>query len=450
MTAAGPLIVEDAKEPPYAYDEERNVFLQDYYNKTDDDIEHGLTATPFVWSGNVNAVLLNGVGVATGETAGQNDCSLPVINVDPGKTYRLRFAGAMAISMISFGIEGHAEMGVIAADGRYTKSYRTGYMQITTGQRFDVLLKTKTVDELSGAGGKTDWLIQFETKELPDMYRGYGILRYSNAAPSITTAPSVAPLRLSNETSTFLEYALEPLVPNNFPTAEEVTRRVHVTSQQLLESTIIWQLEGLNWTENKAYNSPPTLVSIYKNGPSAMPNYDLALSNGGWDPVTLTWPAKIGEVLEIILENTGSTVNWSGGVEHHPFHMHGGHYYDCGSGNGTYDPVENEKKLETYSPVIRDTTNLYRYQTKTTPAQLAGWRCWRLRVQDAGCWMLHCHILQHMIMGMQSVWVMGSYEEIARIPYSGAQGYLEYNGTAYGGEDTPPMVWHEWDDDGDV
>lgn len=60
--------------------------------------------------------------------------------------------------------------------------------------------------------------------------------------------------------------------------------------------------------------------------------------------------------------------------------------------------------------------------------------------------MLHCHILQHMIMGMQSVWVMGDYQQIASIPYSGAAGYLEYGGTAYGGEDISPVVWHEFDD----
>jgi L-ascorbate oxidase len=50
-----------------------------------------------------------------------------------------------------------------------------------------------------------------------------------------------------------------------------------------------------------------------------------------------------------------------------------------------------------------------------------------------------------MIMGMQSVWVMGDYEQIVRIPYSGADGYLEFGGTAYGGDDISPIVWHEWD-----
>jgi hypothetical protein len=71
--------------------------------------------------------------------------------------------------------------------------------------------------------------------------------------------------------------------------------------------------------------------------------------------------------------------------------------------------------------------------------------------------MLHCHVLQHMLMvrhliqygnskieayvfqGMSSVWIMGEWEQIASIPYSGAEGYLEFNGTARGGQDISPV-----------
>lgn len=357
------------------------MFLQDYYNKTDDAIEHGLTATPFVWSGEVDAVLLNGVGVAIGEVAGENGCEMPVIDVEPGKTYRLRFVGALAISMVSFGIEGHQNMDVIAADGQYTKARPTDHMQVTSGQRFDVLLQTKPASELNGT---TDWVMQFETKDRPSVYTGFGILRYSQAAAVITHAPTTPPVTLPNTTYAFLEYALEPLVPNAFPSTAEVTRRVHITSQQLLASTTIWQLTGLNWTESAPENAPPYLVSIYSRGPSSMPNYTAALSNGGWDPASLTWPARVGEVLELILENTGSEVNGNGGLDYHPFHLHGAHYYDCGSGNGSFDADANEERLKDYSPVRRDTTNLYRYGSKTAPGEVSGWRCWRLRVQDAG------------------------------------------------------------------
>ena len=97
-SASGPLIVEDIGAPPYFYDEEMVLQFQDYFNETDTTIEQGLVATPFVWSGETNAVLINGVGVSIGETAGENGCSLPVINVDPGKTYRMRLIGTTALS----------------------------------------------------------------------------------------------------------------------------------------------------------------------------------------------------------------------------------------------------------------------------------------------------------------------------------------------------------------
>lgn len=385
ITASGPLIIEDAGSPPYKYDEERIVFLQDYYNKTDTVIEKGLIASPLVWSGEVNSVLINGIGVANNAKADTANCQLPVINVDPGKTYRLRFIAATAISMVQLGFEGHSELYIIGADGHYTKPSCVDYMQLATGQRFEVLLTTKTTDQLAG---KTDYVIQYETKDRPAVFKGFGVLRYSNAAPVITTPPAQAPLVLPNNTYDYLEYTLEPLVPNNFPTAAEVTRRIYVTNEQVLQSATIWQLNGLNWTEDESKteraNTPPYLVDIYKNGPSAMPDYNAALNNYGWDPKTLTWPAKLGEVLEIVIVNTGSIVNNNGGFDYHPYHAHGDHYYDCGSGNGTYDPVANEEKLKNYNPVLRDTTNLYRYMPVGEAGEQAGWRVWRLRVENAG------------------------------------------------------------------
>lgn len=444
VSSAGALIVEDFGPPPFQYDEERIICFQDYFNKSDEAIEQGLTANPFVWSGETSAVLINGVGIAKGEKPGEGNCKLPVIDVEPGKTYRLRFIGGTALSLVAFGIEGHDKLDVIEADGHYTKPYTVDHMLLSPGQRFDVLFRTKTQQEL---GGRTDYYIQFETKDRPSIYTGFGILRYSNAAPVLTAAPTTPPITLSNATYEFLEYALEPLVPNDFPKASEITRRIHITNSQLTQSTIVWQLDGLNWTDNNPANTPPYLVDIYKNGPAAMPNYTAALANNGWDPHTLTWPAKLGEVLEIILENTGSKVSNNGGLDYHPFHLHGSHFYDCGSGNGTYDPAANEAKLQSYHPVQRDTTNLYRYRTVGVAGRQEGWRCWRLRVRDAGCWMLHCHVLQHMLMGMNAVMIMGDYQDIVKIPYVGAQGYLDYGGSAFGGDgNTSPVVYHHWKD----
>lgn len=136
-------------------------------------------------------------------------------------------------------------------------------------------------------------------------------------------------------------------------------------------------------------------------------------------------------------------------MDYHPFHAHGGHYYDCGSGNGTYNATENEMKLANYNPILRDTTNLYRYEEKTVAGDQVGWRAWRIRIEDAGVWMVHCHILQHMIMGMQSVWVMGDYEQVANVPPTDIQDYLVFGGNVNGNDDHPPRAVHYWGDDDD-
>jgi L-ascorbate oxidase len=122
-----------------------------------------------------------------------------------------------------------------------------------------------------------------------------------------------------------------------------------------------------------------------------------ALANNGLDPITRAFPAQIGEVLEIVIQNTGAD---AGGLDAHPFHAHGSHYWDLGSGNGTYNATANEAKWKesTGSPVLRDTTVLYRYEMTTKNGTDAGWRAWRLRITEPGVWMVHCHILEHMLM----------------------------------------------------
>ena len=72
-------------------------------------------------------------------------------------------------------------------------------------------------------------------------------------------------------------------------------------------------------------------------------------------------------------------------------------------------------------------------------------RAWRIRVTNPGVWMYHCHILQHMVMGMQTVWVFGNASEIVGgvgSPY--VQGYLEFGGSAYGNGTYDPVVMENY------
>lgn len=60
--------------------------------------------------------------------------------------------------------------------------------------------------------------------------------------------------------------------------------------------------------------------------------------------------------------------------------------------------------------------------------------------------MVHCHTLQHMIMGMQTVWVMGNASEImGRVSPGSVEGYLNYGGDAYGNASYDPHVRHHFE-----
>jgi FtsP/CotA-like multicopper oxidase with cupredoxin domain len=115
VSASGPLIVDDLKVP-YHYDHEKIIFLQDTFVKNFTTIEQGLTATPFIWSGEAAAILVNGKGGGSSNGTACN-ASLSTIDVEPGKTYRLRFISATALTFASLAIEDHSSLEIIEADG---------------------------------------------------------------------------------------------------------------------------------------------------------------------------------------------------------------------------------------------------------------------------------------------------------------------------------------------
>ena len=394
VTAAGPLIVEDAAKAPYDYDEERLIALSDIFEKTDAEIESGLMGNPFVWSGETANVLVNGKGQIPGSTPSP-DCELASIDVEPDKTYRFRFIGGTALSFVTLGFEDHNDLTIIEADGAYTKPVNTSYLQIGSGQRFSVLFRTKPLRDLS----KNQFFMQIETRDRPTLTRSYAVLNYRYKGSRIRRSPlppTTPPLTLPPTTLGWLDYQLESLLPDpDFPASSAVTRRITIRTHQIIGSgTIVWAQDSTPWVDT--FPAEPYLVSLYKNDSLEFPSYERALLNEGIDPQTKAFPVMIGEVIEIVIQNTGSDV---GSLDVHPFHAHGSHYWDLGSGNGTYDSVANEERVKGVQLVRRDTTMLYKYGEKVVPGEDMGWRAWRLRATEPGVWMVHCHILQHMIMG---------------------------------------------------
>ncbi|OGE47865.1 hypothetical protein PENARI_c035G09877 [Penicillium arizonense] len=441
VTAAGALIVESAQPSPYKYDEERIIALSDFFAKTDEEIEDGLTSANFTWSGETGAILVNGQGrLATNATG---SCKLAAISVKPGKTYRLRFIGETALSFVSLAIESHDVFEIIEADGHYTKPVKTSYLQISTGQRYSVILKAKTEAELRKAKSR-QFYFQLTTLGRPTVLTNFAVLEYpSHIATDLTTVPVTPPLPVANITYGWMDYTLEPYYPDlNFPTSTEVTRRIIINVHQNVSTHIVWLQSGYDWMVT--FPKSPYLVDVYTGKLDLNASYKRAIASGyGFDNQTRLFPAKMNEVLEIVWQNQGA-VN-TGDIENHPFHGHGRHFYDIGGGDGLYNSTENEKRLNGTHPVTRDTTVLYAYRTETMPLTPSGWRAWRIRVTDAGVWMMHCHILQHMIMGMQTVFAFGDQAAIIAQSDPVDEGYLTYGGSAYGNATYHPLVQHFFD-----
>jgi L-ascorbate oxidase len=394
VSATGPLIVRDPHDPPYLYDEERIIVLTDYFNKSDAQVEQGLTSDPFSWSGETEAILVNGQGTINNSTSGALSCSLASLKVEPSKTYRFRIIGSTALSFVSMAFEGH-DMMIIEADGGYTQPLPVTHLQVGVGQRYSVLVRTKSAQELY-TEGRMRFFLQLESRERPTLTRSYAVLEYPREKYDNIQPPEIPPIELPITTYDWVDNDLSPFFPNDFPSLASVTRRVIVKVEQIINGTITWRQNGAPWDDT--FPQTPYLVALYQNNEAALPSYDVAIANGlGIDPRVRAFPAKIGEVLEIVIQNSGST---AGALDVHPFHSHGLHFYDIGSGPGTYNVTENEALLEFRRPIKRDTTMLYRYSATVPPGQDAGWRAWRVRVTDPGVWMIHCHTLQHMIMGM--------------------------------------------------
>lgn len=204
-----------------------------------------------------------------------------------------------------------------------------------SGQRYDALLRTKTCDELRQLG-KLDFYIQLETRERDPVVTNYAILRYSNHCniPRLKQVaadknPERAPIVLPPTDPTYLDYQLEPLVDNDFPSANEVTRRVFLDQKQVVTGYYRWAVNNDSWMDNGDvlnHTTPykPYLVALYENQTKYLPDYDVAIAHGGLDPDTKTYPARLGEVIEIILQNIGASSNESlvppGSLDTHPWH----------------------------------------------------------------------------------------------------------------------------------
>jgi len=111
-------------------------------------------------------------------------------------------------------------------------------------------------------------------------------------------------------------------------------------------------MNNLAYFPNPSY--VPLLVGMY-NGEITVDQttIDRAAQNNGFDNITGSIVIGLNTTIEIVIENLIGTIGIS---TPHPFHIHGGDFWDMGNGPGGFTDDAFQEHLASITPVKRDTT----------------------------------------------------------------------------------------------
>jgi L-ascorbate oxidase len=93
-----------------------------------------------------NQTVLDGLGYGT-----QCDqaCTYSNIEIEPDKTYLFRFVAASVDTFAGIAIQEHNMTLVQVDGGSWLEPFETNYLEMHSGQRYAVIIKGKSVEELS-------------------------------------------------------------------------------------------------------------------------------------------------------------------------------------------------------------------------------------------------------------------------------------------------------------
>ncbi|KAJ7056509.1 laccase [Mycena amicta] len=338
----------DPQRHLYDIDDDSTVItLADWYH-------YPATVAPFVPL--ANSTLINGLGRYVGGPAS----SLAVISVRKGTRYRFRLVSMSCDPNFTFSVDNHT-MTIIEVDGVNHKPLAVDSIQIFAAQRYSFVLRAD--QPISNY-----WIRSNPNLGNTGFAGGINsaILRYVGAPKTdpATNADATGPAL----TKPLIETNLHPLAPSPvpgqpFPGGADV----------LLNMNIALDFATLKFTVNGAPFIPPTVPVILQILSGAETAQDLL-------PPGSVYTLPPNKVIEI------SIPGGSPGAPH-PFHLHGHTFHVIRSaGNSTYnffDPVVRD--VVTTGPLITDNTT-FRFVT-----------------DNAGPWIMHCHIDWHLDLGLAVV-----------------------------------------------
>jgi len=363
----GPFIVR-AKEDPHVslYDSDENVvFLSDLSKSRDESIWlAGLVSGALMseedpesdldWEDTV--LLINGV------VAPQ-----VVLQMVPGVRPRLRLINGAFNWAVKLSIESHAFL-ILATDGKDVEPRSTSILVLSPGERYDVVLLRTSVQAPAEPSG---YAVRLRTRNGHQVTARlqYGTTGSDNTVVKVDSLSDnhVNDIDLSYNTTLLRAHSTTPLMPS-MPSR---TMALRLGGNM---KTYEWTIDGVAWSlDDLGINTPLSLLQGV---------YSQKVRN-------VIKQVDLNEVVDIELNNlTGMQ---------HPFHLHGHKFWILGSRSVDdaliIQPVNPEDR-----PAFKDTINVPPKRVVTI----------RVKFDNPGPWLFHCHTSFHLNRGMAVVFVVGN------------------------------------------
>lgn len=173
----------------------------------------------------------------------------------------------------------------------------------------------------------------------------------------------------------------------------------------------------LSLIDEISHMSPPApLISQYDDiNPEQFCNGDNRPANCGQNCMcTHKVDIPLNAIVEIVLVDEVQQPNLS-----HPFHLHGYAFNVIGIGRS---PDQNIKKINLKHALDLDRQGLLHRQFDHPPGKDTiavpnnGYVVLRVRADNPGFWLFHCHFLFHIVIGMSVVFQVGSLSDLPPVP----------------------------------
>ncbi|KJA21959.1 multicopper oxidase, partial [Hypholoma sublateritium FD-334 SS-4] len=350
----GAMVVYDPNDPyrlQYDFDDDSTVItLADWYHTVAPILSAG-TAPP-----QSDATLINGLGRYSANVTSP----LAVISVIPNKRYRFRLVSISCDPNFIFSIDGHT-MIVIEVDGNNVQPLSVDSIQIYAGQRYSFILQANQ--------RKANYWIRAEPNIGPTGFGGgvnSAILRYVGAPsvePNTTQTPSTRPLLETNLHPLTNPAAPGPAVPAAKSNGEVIAMPFNIS----------FSFASLQFAVNNATFTPPTVPVLLQILSGAHTAQDLL-------PKGSVYTLPPNKVIEITIP--GGSLGAP-----HPIHLHGHAFSVIRSAGSNVTNYNN--------PVRRDVVN-----SGSSTDDLV---TIRFKTDNAGPWIMHCHIDWHLDRGLAIV-----------------------------------------------